>query len=62
VPEKITSPENVNDDIKLDVTLRPKELSEFVGQDKLKENLKIFITAAKQRKEPLDHCLFSSPP
>ena len=62
MPEKITSPENMNDDLKLDVTLRPKQLSEFVGQDKLKENLKIFITAAKQRKEPLDHCLFYSPP
>ncbi|HCJ67418.1 MAG TPA: Holliday junction branch migration DNA helicase RuvB [Elusimicrobia bacterium] len=47
---------------KIDITLRPKTLDEFVGQDKLKDNLRIFIQAAKQRKEPLDHCLFYSPP
>jgi holliday junction DNA helicase RuvB len=62
VQEKLTSPENNNEDVKLDVTLRPQKLAEFVGQDKLKENLQIFITAAKQRREPLDHCLFYSPP
>ena len=42
--------------------LRPASLAEFVGQDKLKENLKIFISAAKNRGESLDHCLFYSPP
>ena len=42
--------------------LRPATLAEFVGQDNLKENLKIFIKAAKNRKEALDHCLFYSPP
>ena len=42
--------------------LRPTTLNEFVGQDKLKENLKIFIEAAKNRGEALDHCLFYSPP
>ena len=42
--------------------LRPTSLKEFVGQDKLKENLKIFIEAAKNRGEALDHCLFYSPP
>lgn len=42
--------------------LRPTTLKEFVGQDKLKENLKIFIEAAKNRGEALDHCLFYSPP
>lgn len=42
--------------------LRPASLAEFVGQDKLKENLKIFISAAKSRGESLDHCLFYSPP
>jgi holliday junction DNA helicase RuvB len=62
MPDKLTSPGNNSDDLKLDVTLRPQNLAEFVGQDKLKENLQIFITAAKQRKEPLDHCLFYSPP
>jgi len=42
--------------------LRPTSLAEFVGQDKLKENLLIFIEAAKNRGESLDHCLFYSPP
>lgn len=42
--------------------LRPSNLSEFVGQDTLKDNLKVFIEAAKARGEALDHCLFYSPP
>jgi holliday junction DNA helicase RuvB len=45
-----------------DTHLRPQRLSEFVGQTKNKENLSIFIEAAKQRKEPLDHVLFAGPP
>ncbi|MDE2509650.1 MAG: Holliday junction branch migration DNA helicase RuvB, partial [Elusimicrobia bacterium] len=45
-----------------DRALRPKTLDEFIGQDSLKENLKVFIKAAKQRGEPLDHCLFYAPP
>ena len=45
-----------------DRALRPKTLDEFIGQDTLKENLKVFIKAAKQRSEPLDHCLFYAPP
>ncbi len=43
-------------------SLRPKKLEEFIGQEKVKQNLKVFIEAAKMRKEPLDHCLFYSPP
>src|ERR687884_2346885 len=43
-------------------TLRPRNLDEFVGQEKLKENLKIFVEAAKQRGEALDHVLFAGPP
>ncbi len=46
----------------MDSALRPERLSEFVGQPKLKENLGVFISAAKGRKETLDHCLFYSPP
>ncbi len=42
--------------------LRPRSLGEFVGQAKLKENLKVFIEAASRRGEPLDHVLFSGPP
>lgn len=49
-------------DAQYEVTLRPSTLSEFVGQEKLKENLSIFIKAASMRQEPLDHILFSGPP
>ncbi|KAF5054060.1 Holliday junction branch migration DNA helicase RuvB [Oscillibacter ruminantium] len=45
-----------------EVTLRPKTLNEYIGQEKAKENLSIFITAAKQRTEPLDHVLLHGPP
>lgn len=45
-----------------DRALRPKTLEEFVGQESLKENLRVFIKAAKKRGEPLDHCLFYAPP
>ena len=45
-----------------EVTLRPKTLSEYIGQDKIKENLSIFIEAAKKRSEPLDHVLLYGPP
>lgn len=47
---------------KIDNSLRPQYLSDFIGQDRLKNNLKVFIEAAKSRKEPLDHCLFYAPP
>lgn len=47
---------------KLESALRPSTLDEFVGQPRLKDNLKVFIQAARGRKEPLDHCLFYSPP
>jgi holliday junction DNA helicase RuvB len=43
-------------------TLRPQSLDEFVGQEDLKKNLRIFVQAAKQRGEPLDHVLFAGPP
>ena len=43
-------------------SLRPRTFDEYIGQDEVKENLKLFITAAKQRKEPLDHALFYGPP
>ncbi|HEX6711120.1 MAG TPA: Holliday junction branch migration DNA helicase RuvB, partial [Rubrobacter sp.] len=43
-------------------TLRPRSLDEFVGQESLKQNLRIFVQAAKQRSEPLDHVLFAGPP
>ena len=45
-----------------ETSLRPLSLGEFVGQEKLKEKLSIFIQAARQRGESLDHCLFYGPP
>ncbi len=50
------------DDAQWDVQLRPSRLSEFVGQNKIKDNLSVFIQAAKERGEALDHVLFSGPP
>lgn len=47
---------------KVEYSLRPTTLSEFIGQEKLKNNLQVFLDAAKARKEPLDHALFSGPP
>src|SRR5262245_5553352 len=43
-------------------TLRPRELREYVGQERIVENLKVFIRAARERGEPLDHALFFGPP
>ena len=43
-------------------SLRPQTLKEYIGQTKVKENMKIYIEAAKKRGEPLDHCLFYGPP
>src|SRR3989339_2204156 len=60
--DRIITPVVVEEEEKIDYTLRPQSLDEFIGQKKLKENLKIYISAAKKRKEPLDHCLFYSPP
>lgn len=60
--ERITSPQVLTEELELDLTLRPVRFEEFVGQDKVKENLKIFIQAAKKRKESLEHTLFYGPP
>jgi len=50
------------EDVVLNMSLRPKKLSEFVGHKEIADNLKISIQAAKQRKEPLEHLLLSGPP
>lgn len=55
------STEELEDD-KFDASLRPQILNDFIGQKHLKDNLSIFIQAAKGRKEPLDHVLFTGPP
>ena len=60
---KLTSPENQNEVEKQEeVSLRPLTLDEYVGQSQIKENLKIFISAAKKRNETLDHVLVYGPP
>src|SRR6201994_1592930 len=60
-PDRIVAPERVEDDT-LESSLRPKRLSEFVGQKQARENLAIFIQAARERQEALDHVMFSGPP
>ncbi len=50
------------EDIKLEGSLRPKYLKDYIGQSKAKESLSIYIEAAKKRNDPLDHCLFYGPP
>lgn len=61
--DKIISPElNGLDEEKLENSLRPKTLSEYIGQTKVKEKMKIYIEAAKKRGEPLDHVLLYGPP
>ncbi|MBI2338918.1 MAG: Holliday junction branch migration DNA helicase RuvB [Deltaproteobacteria bacterium] len=54
--------ESTDDDRAFDFSLRPRNLSEYIGQEKVKEKLAIFISAAKKRGEVLDHCLFCGPP
>ena len=60
--DRITSGDLQDDDVSLDYTLRPKRLGEFIGQEKLKDNLQIAVQAARKRDEPLDHLLFYGPP
>lgn len=50
------------EDIPFEVSLRPQNLTEFIGQDAIRERLEVIIQAAKQRGDPLCHCLFSGPP
>lgn len=58
----ITDPKVTPDEIQSESRLRPRTMAEFVGQKKIKENLAVFIEAAKQRKEQLDHVLLYGPP
>ena len=61
--DKIMNPEIENfEEEAIEKTLRPQALSEYIGQTKVKENMKIYIEAAKQRKEALDHVLLYGPP
>ncbi len=60
--ERIVNPNSGEDDQQVEKSLRPKRLLEFIGQEKIVDQLKIAIAAAKGRKEPLDHTLFYGPP
>jgi holliday junction DNA helicase RuvB len=62
VPKRIIEPEQNDDDVQLDRSLRPLRFEDFVGQDRIKDNLHVFIEAAKRRGEALDHVLFCGPP
>lgn len=57
-----TAPERLENEVEFDQTLRPLQFNEFVGQPKIVDNLKIFISAAKKRGESLDHVLLTGPP
>lgn len=60
--ERITDPEPLGTDRDFDKSLRPQQLEEFVGQESLREQLRIAVEAARQRGEALDHVLFHGPP
>jgi Holliday junction DNA helicase RuvB len=60
-PTRLVNPEPQVDD-RLDLALRPRSLDDLIGQERVKENLSILITAARQRGDPLDHVLFYGPP
>ncbi|GBC86731.1 Holliday junction ATP-dependent DNA helicase RuvB [bacterium HR12] len=60
--ERIVGPELPEEERAFDAALRPKRLEEFVGQDRIKEQLALLIEGARARGEPLDHLLFSGPP
>lgn len=60
--ERVITPQIAEDDLSFDLTLRPRSLNEYIGQEKVKESLRVFIEAAKARGEALDHLLFYGPP
>jgi len=60
--KRIITTENLEEDIKIEGELRPQSLGEYIGQEKTKKTLKIYIEAAKQRHDALDHVLFYGPP
>lgn len=61
-PDRITNAGYSDEDADIEVSLRPKKLADYIGQPAVKDNLEIFIEAAKRRNEPLDHVLFYGPP
>ena len=61
-PDQVTSPDKFEEDVILEQSLRPSRFDEFVGQDDTVDNLKVYIQAANQRNEALDHVLLFGPP
>ena len=62
MPKRMIETDLTEEDIRIEGSLRPQVLDDYIGQSKVKENLKIYIEAAKQRGEALDHVLFYGPP
>ena len=60
--ERIITPQELNEDSNGELSLRPQKVSEYIGQDKVKERLDVFIKAAQMREEALDHVLLYGPP
>ncbi|HEY0590918.1 MAG TPA: Holliday junction branch migration DNA helicase RuvB, partial [Thermoanaerobaculia bacterium] len=60
--ERILNPEAADDEVKIELSLRPRYLREYIGQTKVKENLGISVEAARKRGESLDHVLLFGPP
>ncbi len=60
--EKLITTQETDEDLILNISLRPSKLSDFIGQKELVENLKVSLEAAKKRKEPIEHTLLSGPP
>lgn len=60
--DRVISPAEGQDDARFDRLFRPSSLDEYIGQAKHKDNLKVFVEAARRRQEPLDHILFCGPP
>src|SRR6476659_3549886 len=61
-PREVTTPEELAEEGPVELSLRPQRLAEFIGQQKVKDSLRIYIDAAITRREPLDHTLFVGPP
>ena len=60
--KRVISTQMQEEDYKIETSLRPQKLEDYIGQEKIKDNMKVYIEAAKARGESLDHVLFYGPP
>src|SRR5919109_3054044 len=60
--DRLITAARVDEDAQYEAGLRPRVLDEYIGQDRVRENLQVAIAAARQRQEPLDHVLLHGPP